>query len=204
LKVLSEHRAVPRTVLTSAQEHLSGIDRGELDHRGACFEYFEKTGMLWAVSTHRKTRSITASTAVAAVPRDALDMERRAREKLSILDDEAIVEVRIDAPTATKALFPVGLLRRYLEAQEVDGRELLVFDSDEEVSSEVAARMLGVSRPFLNELLEVETISYRRVGNQRRIRVLALHEYSERRKTAEAGLRQMADVINESAGGWDQ
>ena len=105
---------------------------------------------------------------------------------------------------STKALFPVGLLRRYLEAQEVDGRELLVFDSDEEVSSEVAARMLGVSRPFLNELLEVETISYRRVGNQRRIRVLALHEYSERRKTAEAGLRQMADVVNESAGGWNQ
>ena len=160
--------------------------------------------MVWAVSTHRKTRSITASTAVAPAPKDALDMERRAREKLSILDDEAIVEVRIDAPTATKALFPVGLLRRYLEAQEVEGRELLVFDSDEEVSSEVAARMLGVSRPFLNELLEVETIPYRRVGNQRRIRVLALHEYSERRKTAEAGLRQMADVINESAGGWNQ
>ena len=168
------------------------------------FEYFEKPGMLRAVSTHRKTRSITAGTAVAPAPRDALDMERRAREKLSVLDDEAIVEVRIDAPTATRALFPVGLLRRYLEAQEVDGRELLVFDSDEEVSSEVAARMLGVSRPFLNELLEVEAIPYRRVGNQRRIRVLALHEYSERRRTAEAGLRQMADVINESAGGWNQ
>ena len=98
----------------------------------------------------------------------------------------------------------VGLLRRYLEAQEVDGRELLVFDSDEEVSSEVAARMLGVSRPFLNELLEVESIPYRRVGNQRRIRVLALHEYGERRRTAEAGLRQMADVVNESVGGWNQ
>jgi len=156
------------------------------------------------MSTHRKTHSITAGTAVAAVPRAALDVERRAREKLSALDDEAIVQVRIDAPASTKALFPVGLLRRYLEAQEVDGRELLVFDSDEEVSSEVAARMLGVSRPFLNELLEVEAIPYRRVGNQRRIRVLALHEYSERRRTAEAGLRQMADVVNESAGGWNQ
>ena len=95
------------------------------------------------MATYRKTRSITASTAVVSVPRDALDLERRAREDLSDLDDDAIVEVRIDAPTETKALFPVGLLRRYLEAQEVDGRELLVFDSDEEVSSEVAASMLG-------------------------------------------------------------
>jgi excisionase family DNA binding protein len=154
------------------------------------------------MATYRKTRSITASTAVVSVPRDALDLERRAREDLSDLDDDAIVEVRIDAPTETKALFPVGLLRRYLEAQEVDGRELLVFDSDEEVSSEVAARMLGVSRPFLNELLELEAIPYRRVGNQRRIGVLALHQYNERRKTAESGLRRMANVINESADGW--
>jgi len=70
---------------------------------------------------------------------------RRAREALSGLEDEAMVEVRISVRVATKALVPVGLLRRYLEAQEVDGRELLVFDSDEEVSSEVAASML-VSR----------------------------------------------------------
>jgi excisionase family DNA binding protein len=129
-------------------------------------------------------------------------LERRARKDLSDLDDDAIVEVRIDTPMATKALFPVGLLRRYLEAQEVDGRELLVFDSDEEVSSEVAARMLGVSRPFLNELLELEAIPYRRVGNQRRIRVLDLHEYNERRRKAESGLRRMASVVDESAGGW--
>lgn len=154
------------------------------------------------MATYRKTRSITASTAVVSVPREALDLERRAREDLSGLGDDAIVEVRIDVPTVTKALFPVGLLRRYLEAQEVDGRELLVFDSDEEVSSEVAARMLGVSRPFLNELLELEAIPYKRVGNQRRIGVLALHQYNERRKTAESGLRRMANVVNESADGW--
>jgi hypothetical protein len=91
-------------------------------------------------------------------------VERRAREALSGLEDEAMVEVRISAKAAIKALVPVGLLRRYLEAQEVDGRELLVFDSDEEVSSAVAASMLGVSRPHLNELLDIESIPYRRVG----------------------------------------
>ena len=154
------------------------------------------------VTTTRTTRSITAGTALAPAPREALDLERNAREALSDLEDEAMIEVRISAKAATKALVPVGLLRRYLEAQEVDGRELLVFDSDEEVSSEVAASMLGVSRPHLNELLDIESIPYRRVGNQRRIRVADLRKFRERRERAETGLRQMAEVTNESADGW--
>jgi excisionase family DNA binding protein len=149
----------------------------------------------------RTTRSITASTAIASVPKDALDLERRARETLSALGDDAIVEVKIAAPAATRALFPVGLLRRYLEAQEVEGRELLVFDSDEEVSSEVAAKLLGVSRPYLNELLDLEAIPYRRVGNQRRIRATDLDVYRRRRRRREQALERMAEVAGESTGG---
>jgi excisionase family DNA binding protein len=175
------------------------------------FEYCEKAGrlgysnvLLWIapMTPTRTTRSITAGTALAPAPREALGVERRAREALAGLEDEAMVEVRISAKAATKALVPVGLLRRYLEAQEVDGRELLVFDSDEEVSSEVAASMLGVSRPHLNELLEIESIPYRRVGNQRRIRVADIGAFRERREKAQAGLRLMAEITNESAGGW--
>ncbi len=154
------------------------------------------------VAATRTTRSITAGTALAPAPREALGVERRAREALSDLADDAMIEVRISTKAATKALVPVGLLRRYLEAQEVDGRQLLVFDVDEEVSSEVAAKLLGVSRPYLNELLEIEAIPYRRVGNQRRIRVLDLDSYRQRRDTAQAGLRRMAEITNESAGGW--
>ncbi|HTR71968.1 MAG TPA: helix-turn-helix domain-containing protein [Solirubrobacteraceae bacterium] len=154
------------------------------------------------MSPTRTTRSITAGTAVASAPTEALEVERRAREALSGLRDEMMVEVRISGKKAAKALVPVALLRRYLEAQEVDGRELLVFDSDEEVSSEVAASMLGVSRPHLNELLDIESIPYRRVGNQRRIRVTDIREFHEQRDQAQAGLRAMAEVTNESADGW--
>jgi excisionase family DNA binding protein len=151
----------------------------------------------------RTTRSITAGTALAPAPREALGVERSAREALSGLDDEAMIEVEISTKAAaTKALVPVGLLRRYLEAQEVEGRELLVFDSDEEVSSEVAASMLGVSRPHLNELLDIESIPYRRVGNQRRIRVADIAAFRERRDRAVKGLEETAEIVNESAGGW--
>ena len=44
---------------------------------------------------------------------------------------------------------------------------------------------------------KVESVPYRRVGNQRRIRVADIRKFRERRETAEAGLRQMA-VITES------
>ena len=52
------------------------------------------------------------------------------------------------------------------------------------------------------ELLDIESIPYRRVGNQRRIRVADIRGFRERRERAEAGLRVMAEVTNESADGW--
>ena len=149
----------------------------------------------------RTTRNIAAATAP-TVPEEGRDVECEALDVLADLEDDAFVEVQIKRPRKTAALFPVGFLRRYLAAQSVPGRQVLVFDSDEEVSSQVAADMLGVSRPHLNELLEVETIPYRRVGNQRRIRVIDLHEFRQRRDRSAEGLGQMAEVVNESAGGW--
>ena len=162
--------------------------------------YFEYGARL--PSMGRTTRSIGAATAAAVAPDDALDVERAALDALADLDDAAFVEVEIGQPRKARAVFPAGFLRRYLAAQSVPGRQVLVFDSDEEVSSEVAASMLGVSRPHLNHLLEVEAIPYRRVGNQRRIRVLDLNAYRERRERAHAGLRKMADILNESAADW--
>lgn len=150
----------------------------------------------------RTTRNITAANAAPTVPADARDTERHALDALAKLDDDTFIEVQIKRPRKTEALFPVGLLRRYLAAQSVPGRQLLVFDSDEEVSSQVAADMLGVSRPHLNELLEVEAIPYRRVGNQRRIRVLDLHEFVQRRARRAVSLEEMADVVNEPPGDW--
>lgn len=146
----------------------------------------------------RTTRSIGTATALAGTPHEVLDMEREALDVLADLGDDALIEVQIRASRKTRALVPVGLLRRYFAAQAVPGRQMLVFDSDEEVTSEVAASMLGVSRPYLNELLDVEAIPYRRVGNQRRIRVVDLNAYRERRDQGAAGMREIMDIQNEA------
>lgn len=164
------------------------------------FEYFECSDRLGRMS--RTTRSIGAATAAAVAPQETLDVEQAALDVLADLGDDAFVEVQIRASRKTRAVFPVGFLRRYLAAQSVPGRQVLVFDSDEEVSSEVAASMLGVSRPHLNELLDLEAIPYRRVGNQRRIRVVDLNAYRERRDRRAAGMREIMDVQNEASGGW--
>lgn len=151
----------------------------------------------------RATRTITASTAVATAPIESLEAGRAARDALAALDDDDFVEVALRASDDVTTVLPVALLRRYLETVDVPGRSLYVFDSDEEVSSEVAGQMLGISRPYLNELLDLEAVPYRRVGNQRRIRVLDLEAYRQRRDKARSALQQMAAIVDESSGGWD-
>jgi hypothetical protein len=56
----------------------------------------------------------------------ALDGARAALDALAGLDDDALVEVEIKQPRATRAALPVGYLRQYLAAQFVPGREVLL------------------------------------------------------------------------------
>lgn len=94
----------------------------------------------------RVTQTIGPATAAARVPESALDVERAALAALADLDDATFVEVEIKEPRATRGFLPVGYLRQYLAAQFVPGREVLMFDSDEEVTAGVAASMLEASR----------------------------------------------------------
>jgi excisionase family DNA binding protein len=147
----------------------------------------------------RVTQTIGPATAAARVPESALDVERTALAALADLDDDTFIDVEITEPRATRAFLPVGYLRQYLAAQFVPGREVLMFDSDEEVTAGVAASMLGVSRRHLGRLLDVDEIPHRRVGNQRLIRVVDLNAYRQRRERRQAALPNVAGAVNESA-----
>lgn len=73
------------------------------------------------------------------------------------------------------------------------GHGVVVVPADAELTTQQAADLLNVSRPYLIGLLDADAIEYRKVGKHRRIKATALMEYmrnDDRRR------RQAADELS--------
>lgn len=79
------------------------------------------------------------------------------------------------------------------------GRGVSVVPADAELTTQQAADMLNVSRPFLVGLLSAGEIEYRNVGTHRRIKASSLMEYKQlddqRRRAAADELTQLSQEM---------
>jgi excisionase family DNA binding protein len=97
--------------------------------------------------------------------------------------------------TLTAAEFPA--LQEVLK-QIVQGKPVTVLPLAEELSTQQAADLLNVSRPFLIRLLEEGEIAYRMVGSWRRVPLSEVLAYKRRNRSArEAALAELAAQAQE-------
>ncbi|SDH40502.1 DNA binding domain-containing protein, excisionase family [Lentzea fradiae] len=109
-------------------------------------------------------------------------------------DDEGDVRVRVEEnddvlvlPRAAVELF--AQILAYMAA----GHGVSVVPADAELTTQQAADMLNVSRPYLIGLLEAGEIEYRKVGKHRRIKAVSLVEYM---RTDDQRRRRAADELS--------
>ncbi|RFS81822.1 DNA-binding protein [Actinomadura spongiicola] len=128
------------------------------------------------------------SVQVRSIEPGAIDAEaaeravRRIKDYLMRHPDEETVRVAGELGVDDPLILPrdaVSMLA-YILTQAAEGRGISVIPSRAELTTQQAADLLNVSRPFLIGLLESGAIPYRMVGRHRRITVEAVLEYKRR------------------------
>jgi len=100
-----------------------------------------------------------------------------------------------DPTTITVPAAAVRVLAEVLDELS-DGNAVAVAPVQAELTSQQAADLLNVSRPYLIKLLDGDQIPYRRVGNRRKILLSHLLAY---RRRDEAHRRHVADRLTQEA-----
>lgn len=67
----------------------------------------------------------------------------------------------------------------YILSEVAKGNEVTIMTTQTELTTQQAAKMLNVSRPFLIQLLEKGEIPYHKVGSHRRIRLEDVMRYKQ-------------------------
>lgn len=137
---------------------------------------------------------------------DAEVAERAARRISDYLDshpDDDLIEVLGEIGTVDALVIPrptAILFAQILDAL-ADGKGVQIVPKDMELTTQQAADLLNVSRPYLITLLESGKIPFRKVGRHRRVTFEALMEYkrhddAERRAAADelASLSEELDL----------
>jgi len=102
---------------------------------------------------------------------------------------------------ATKISFPASALKLLIDIliQMAEGNAVTLLPIHAELTTQEAANLLNVSRPYLVKLLDDKKIPYRKVGTRRRVLAKDILKYkenidNERLKTLEKLTKQAQDL----------
>lgn len=79
-----------------------------------------------------------------------------------------------------------------------EGKAVSIVPTDQEVTTQMAADMLNVSRPYVVKLLEEGELPYRKVGRHRRIKLRDVQHYDKKmQKIQQESLDELAKLSQE-------
>lgn len=107
------------------------------------------------------------------------------------------VNLHIEGQAVRVPISAVKLFKRIL-GEMAQGNAVVITPVHSEVTTQEAADLLNVSRPYLIGLLEQGLIAHRKVGTHRRVSLVALLEYKAKlRAEQEVTMQQLADLSQE-------
>ena len=114
---------------------------------------------------------------------------------------EPTFQIVDSAGKRTKISFPVSALKLLVDilVQMAEGNAVTLMPIHAELTTQQAANLLNVSRPFLVKLLDAKKIPYRKVGTRRRVLAKDILKYkenidNERLKTLEKLSKEAQDL----------
>jgi excisionase family DNA binding protein len=96
-----------------------------------------------------------------------------------------------------------SLLLRILQNMQ-EGKAVSIVPFLQDLTTQEAANLLGVSRPFLVKLLEAGTLPFHRTGTHRRVYLKDLLDYKQRRDRDRLDAINRMAQIEEQAGVYDK
>ncbi len=142
-----------------------------------------------------------------ALSRAAIEHLKKHRAHLTRLAERGRGFLRFEGEGESETIpLPASFLRVLMRAltEVAEGHPVSVAPTQEEMSTQEAADLLNVSRPYLVKLLSSRKIPHRKVGTHRRIRRADILAYKEKmRIEAEDALQELADQAQELKFGYE-
>jgi excisionase family DNA binding protein len=143
---------------------------------------------------------MTAPSTVQPTPQAAEEARIAIRELagMHLRQPSPTVRIQPDRGRGTSVTIPAPAFELLLEilGQMANGNAVTLLPVHAELTTQQAADLLNVSRPFLIELLDRGAIPHRKVGTHRRVRLADLMEY---RRKDEAQRRAVMDELASEA-----